>query len=240
MKRVLASSLLILTAVLRMAPCLAASPSYLPPPPLVVELSPRTIDPQDSNVYILQLWRNRDTRWLMYETDNAVLAIGYGRFMKNLDADIGRDSLKSFLIQHFKGKTLLRTNRDLTGVMMSDFVSVMQNMLYDGDVHVFDKRRHVYVERIKRRVTPEENYMFMDNVVFHRTSYGPPSGSSSARKCAARGEQCGGIAGISCCDGLECKVDDPRIMDAFGVCVKRPLETKDDPPDPTFSRNPHR
>jgi hypothetical protein len=222
MVRVVILSLLILFA-LPMSSAYAASNFPPPPPPPSGGQSPRTTDPADATVDIVQLLRNRDTRWLMYETDNAVITVGYGNFKRRLDfKNVNTDTeLSSFLVRHFSNNALLSTNRYLTGVMMSDFQSVMRGMLMDGDVHVFDKRARAYVERIKRKLDRDDNYMFMDNAVFYRISYGSPE-PPPVRACAKIGEQCGGFAATHCCDGLECRIQNPRIVDAAGVCVTRP------------------
>jgi len=43
-----------------------------------------------------------------------------------------------------------------------------------------------------------------------------------AKLCSSEGEMCGGIAGLLCCGGLKCKMDDVNnhTTDASGICVK--------------------
>ncbi len=224
MVRVVTLSLLILFAFPVSSVYAASSTPPLPPPPHG-GWSPRTTDPADPGVDIVQLLRTRDTRWLMYDTETAVITIGYGNFKKRLDYknSNAETELGLYLARYFSSNTLLSTNRDLTSVMMSDFQSVMRDMLRDGDVHVFDKRARAYVERIKRKLERDDNYMFMDNLVFYRIVYGSPAPAPApTRACAKAGEQCGTIAGITCCDGLECRIQNPRIVDAAGACVTRP------------------
>lgn len=51
----------------------------------------------------------------------------------------------------------------------------------------------------------------------------PSSSASSAKRTAAEGEMCGGIAGISCSDGLYCAMEASqcKIADAAGMCQKK-------------------
>ncbi len=46
---------------------------------------------------------------------------------------------------------------------------------------------------------------------------GPRRNSTPARKCAEKGQMCGGIAGILCCPGLDCKLSG-TYPDASGTC----------------------
>jgi len=138
MVRVVTLSLLILFAL---PMSLAYAASGLPPLPSPPSggWSPRTTDPTDNTVDIVQLLRTRDTRWLMYETENAAITVGYVNFKRRLDyKNSNADTeLSLFLVRYFSNNTLLSTNRDLTGVLMSDFQSVMRDMLRDGDVPRF-------------------------------------------------------------------------------------------------------
>lgn len=44
--------------------------------------------------------------------------------------------------------------------------------------------------------------------------------SGGNRTCSSKGELCGGIAGLLCCEGLRCKVDDSgAVTDISGVCI---------------------
>ena len=198
--------------------CLAAQAASesLPPPPLSVDRN--AYDPRDPSVRVIQLSRPRDTRWLMYQAGNAVIVIGYRTFLQGFSPTRGPSAVNSLLSRlslYFKDRTVLIANRDLDEEMLSIFANEMGNWLWFGDAHVFDKRTGGYAERIKGSLTSGPagfTFMFMDGEVFHKHLEG---------NCSAQGGRCGGIAGITCCDGLECELPKVNITDAVGTCVRR-------------------